>query len=100
MATVYGSMRHSSNGRRKKTNYWKKSKGYTGQFVALQTSGPVRRDVPDYPSADIMASPTRSHTELSREERNAISSQYTIAPAYNKGAYQVIPKENIKHIGR
>lgn len=37
---------------------------------------------------------------LSPEERRRISSQYTIAPAYNKGAYQVIPKDDIKHIGR
>ena len=29
-----------------------------------------------------------------------ISSQYTIAPAYNKGAYQVIGKNNIKDIGK
>jgi len=25
---------------------------------------------------------------------------FTIAPAYNKGAYQVISKDNIKDIGR
>lgn len=25
---------------------------------------------------------------------------FTVAPAYNKGAYQVISKENIKDIGR
>ena len=29
-----------------------------------------------------------------------ISSGYTIAPAYNKGAYQVIGKDNIKDIGK
>jgi len=28
------------------------------------------------------------------------SSKYTIAPAYNKGAYQVIPKSDVKHIGK
>ena len=28
------------------------------------------------------------------------SKQYTVAPAYNKGAYQVIPKGDIKHIGK
>ena len=28
------------------------------------------------------------------------SSRYTIAPAYNKGAYQVITEENVKDIGR
>ena len=29
-----------------------------------------------------------------------VSKQYTIAPAYNKGGYQVIGKDNIKDIGR
>ena len=33
-------------------------------------------------------------------EKLEISSQYTIAPAYNKGAYQVIGKNNIKDIGK
>jgi len=28
------------------------------------------------------------------------SSKYTIAPAYNKGAYQVIPKSDVEHIGK
>ena len=28
------------------------------------------------------------------------SKKYTVAPAYNKGAYQVIPKGDIKHIGK
>lgn len=35
-----------------------------------------------------------------KEEKQEISKQYTIAPAYNKGAYQVIPKDDIKDIGR
>jgi hypothetical protein len=34
------------------------------------------------------------------EEKKKISSGYTIAPAYNKGAYQVIGKANIKDIGK
>jgi hypothetical protein len=34
------------------------------------------------------------------EEKREISKNYTIAPAYNKGAYQVIPKKDIKHIGK
>ena len=29
-----------------------------------------------------------------------VSKQFTVAPAYNKGAYQVIPKSGIKDIGR
>ena len=37
---------------------------------------------------------------MTAEERRRISSQYTIAPAYNKGAYQVISRQNVKDIGR
>ena len=28
------------------------------------------------------------------------SKNYTVSIAYNKGAYQVIPKEEVKHIGK
>ena len=28
------------------------------------------------------------------------SKKFTVAPAYNKGAYQVIPQSDIKHIGK
>ena len=34
------------------------------------------------------------------QEKREISKQYTLAPAYNKGAYQVIPKSDLKHIGK
>ena len=35
-----------------------------------------------------------------QQEKQEISSGYTVAPAYNKGAYQVIGKNNIKDIGK
>jgi len=35
-----------------------------------------------------------------QKEKLDISSSYTVAPAYNKGAYQVVPKNEIKHIGK
>jgi hypothetical protein len=28
------------------------------------------------------------------------SKNFTVAPAYNKGAYQVIPSTDVKHIGK
>jgi hypothetical protein len=34
------------------------------------------------------------------EEKVKISKNFTVAPAYNKGAYQVIPSTDIKHIGK
>jgi len=35
-----------------------------------------------------------------KQERLQISSQYSIAPAYNKGPYMVVAKEDIKTAGR
>ncbi len=39
---------------------------------------------------------TKPHHNWRLEE----SKKFTVAPAYNKGAYQVIPKKEIKDIGR
>lgn len=35
-----------------------------------------------------------------RTEQLRISKQYAIAPAYNKGAYQVVPRSEITSIGK
>ena len=35
-----------------------------------------------------------------RQKRYTTTKTYTIAPAYNKGAYQVISKQHIKDIGK
>jgi len=39
---------------------------------------------------------TPKDTSYKKEE----SKKHTVAIAYNKGAYQVIPKNDIKHIGK
>ena len=51
-----------------------------------------------YPSwqGDKVAPCTGEDTSYKQE----ISSKYTIAPAYNKGAYQVISKDSVKDIGK
>lgn len=38
--------------------------------------------------------------KISYQEKMEVSSQYTIAPAYNKGSYQVIAKSDITTAGR
>lgn len=40
------------------------------------------------------------HPTASLDRANASRDNYTIAPAYNKGGYQVISKEDIKTAGR
>ena len=49
-----------------------------------------------YPSAKVSEYKTPEDTSYKKE----ISKQYTISIAYNKGAYQVIPKNEVKDIGK
>jgi hypothetical protein len=56
-----------------------------------------------YPSASVSPKPSSDGTGENAEwqkEKLKISSSYTVAPAYNKGAYQVVPKNEVKHIGK
>ena len=49
-----------------------------------------------YPSAK----PTEYKTPEDTSYKKEISKQYTVSIAYNKGAYQVIPKSEVKDIGK
>ena len=54
-----------------------------------------------YPSMPLSGGGGTKKDDLDWEkEKQEICKQYTIAPAYNKGAYQVIGKNNIKDIGK
>ena len=69
-----------------------------GRASALQAEGsrfdPVHLHQPDLPplSNDIPVGVA--------PKKKVIDHNFTIAPAYNKGAYQVISKNNIKDIGK
>lgn len=93
MAHTFGSLRHTTSGRRRKP-LPKKRKTYTPDFTPLKESDYYRRNLPEYRSVD-----DGSH-DTSATERHELDSKYTIAPAYNKGAYQVISRDNVKDIGR
>lgn len=61
------------------------------------TSQVFRRETPEYPSVvSKSALPTKTDDSYKAE----VSKKYTLAPAYNKGAYQVISKDNVTDIGR
>jgi len=96
---IHGSMSHYPNGRKKSYNAWGKSKTHKSEFKPYTPEASFRRDTQDYPSASDTVQ-SKSNETLSREERIDISSGYTIAPAYNKGAYQVISRKNVEDIGR
>jgi len=66
---------------------------YTRPFREISTVPRIDDHREKYPSRPVTMDCTSK-----RESRPAIN--VTIAPAYNKGAYQVIPHSDIKHIGR
>ncbi len=103
---IQGSMKYSPSGRRRKTNAWKKAKQpkfiKQGAVAQLGERLPCTEEVAgSTPVSSTNSCKTKyKNDELSREERLEISKQYTVAPAYNKGAYQVIPKGDIEWIGK
>lgn len=101
-------MKHTMSGRRRKTNAWKtttktaKDYKWDTSSSSLEVSSSYVRESVYYPSSEFVSNniQCKANETLSKEERCRISSEYTIAPSYNKGAYQVIPRSEVKHIGR
>jgi len=101
-------MKHTMSGRRRKTTAWKtttktaKDYKWDTSSSSLEVSSSYVRESVYYPSFENVSnnSQCKANETLSKEERCRISSEYTIAPSYNKGAYQVIPRSEVKHIGR
>lgn len=99
---INGNMRYSPSGRKRKTNAYKKKRKPV--FKQQKTPKPnprleeIKAHQEKYPSLPMGSSkPTKAEDNSYKQE---ISKQYTVAIPYNKGAYQVIPKENIKDIGK
>jgi ClpP class serine protease len=59
-----------------------------------------RRETPSYPSAETKLGNGGTIDHKQRQERLEISKQYSIVPAYNKGPYMVVGKEDLKTAGR
>ncbi len=93
MAIMFGSLRHTHSGRKRKA--LPKASNYQKEFKPFESKPVYRRETKQYKSVSAMAVPCvvvdRSYTK---------DVNFTVAPAYNKGAYQVISKENIQDIGR
>ena len=102
MVNMSGSMKYGPSGKRRKTNAWKAKKRHQMKMTA-PIQKPVHGQKPEQkiPSLVSNSKGALGGKNLDWErEKLEISSQYTIAPAYNKGAYQVIGKNNIKDIGK
>ena len=90
---VQGSLGFSPSGRKRKTV--RKVKKAKQVFKPLEPRKSFREDV-YYPSASMTPYRTPEDTSYKAEE----SKNYTVSIAFNKGAYQVIPKSEIKDIGK
>ena len=102
---VSGSTRYSPSGRKRKT--FKTTVKKKAEFVPMEVNrwtaiNPLfeqyEKDKIKYKSKKFEPTGIRSVEDTSY--RQEISKQFTVAPAYNKGAYQVIPNSDIEHIGK
>ena len=118
MATInyVGSLRYDMNGRKRKCVSLKQKKrggSSVGSAPALHAGGREfeSRSLHQQTREDRikLLAPLKSDFQTAKEiqeqikfeqEKREISKGYTVAPAYNKGAYQVIPKTDVKHIGK
>ena len=98
---IKGSMGYTASGRRKKTyNSKRKPVDDRRTISSCSSSSNYRDSIRSHNPSNPPKSGRQTNTTQYLEERRAISSKYTIAPAYNKGAYQVISQDNVEDIGR
>ena len=100
---INGSLNYDSHGRRRKTVRTKR-KSHRSKWTkvgAVAQQG-ERRTCTAKVAGSIPVSSTNGGkgTKVDNSWKLEISKKYTIAPAYNKGAYQVIPREDVEHIGK
>ena len=92
---IQGSMNYTPSGRKRKTNAWRKAK--KPNFVAQSKKNFKQVEkLDEIPSIKSTGHCTVADNSWKVEE----SKKFTVAPAYNKGAYQVIPKGDVKWIGK
>jgi hypothetical protein len=102
MRNSIGSLRYDMYGRKRKTpalNTPRRPKADFKPMVHEQTLAEKMsaEHRTKYPSAEMTSTYTPSKDQSWKQEA---SKNFTVAPAYNKGAYQVIPRKDVEHIGR
>ncbi len=90
---IKGSLGYDIHGRKRK-QVGKRSKKAKPNFTKQQSKQFKKSE--DYPSAPVGEYTVPEDTSYKKD----ISKQYTVSIAYNKGAYQVIPKGEVKDIGK
>ena len=100
---IKGSLNYDSHGRRRKTVRTKRRshKSKWTKVGALAQQGEHRICTAKVAgSIPVSSTNAGKGTKVDNSWKLEISKKYTIAPAYNKGAYQVIPRDDVEHIGK
>jgi len=93
---IKGNLKYDRHGRKRKSKFTKAVKAPAQEWKTYKPEPTTRRTTPEYPSAPMGEyTPARDSSY-----KKQASSKYTVSIAYNKGAYQVIPKDEVKHIGK
>ena len=93
---IKNNLRYDKHCRKRKSKATTAVQPATQEWKTFAPEPTFRRTTPQYPSAP-MSQYTPARDSSYKKEA---SSNYTVSIAYNKGAYQVIPKEEVKHIGK
>ena len=102
MNSYIGSLRYDPSGRKRKSPGLKTKRKLKPEFQPLVLEKTLAEKQMDefnakYPSYSGKTTYTPGKDQSWKQEA---SKNFTVAPAYNKGAYQVIPSKDIKHIGK
>jgi hypothetical protein len=92
------SLRYDMHGRKRKSKALNTTKKYKPKFEPMEVKSPhPSQDRQEYKSAPLTAPRQVVQDDSYKKE---ISAQSTVSIAFNKGAYQVVPNSDIKHIGK
>ena len=104
MHSHIGSLRYDATGRKRKTKALSTAKRPTARpfkpMAYTQSLAEKQMDehLEKYPSKSL--SPVTQSNIKDDSWKKEASKNFTVAPAYNKGAYQVIPRDDVELIGR
>jgi hypothetical protein len=97
-------MRYDFKGKKRKPLPRKSNKRKLSSKVTKATPSPRMQEIkafndkyPSYSGKAKASEPALVEDDSYKEEAK---SKYTVAIAYNKGSYQIIPKEDLEHIGK
>jgi hypothetical protein len=104
-----GSLRYGPTGKKRKSYYKTKSLSsskiskhfkadFKSSYVESDRIKQIREHHEKYPS--FTGHISGKGTRVDNSYKVEVSKNFTIAPAYNKGAYQVIPRKEIECIGK